>query len=77
MAIVVGDLKIFYASVTETGADKSSNATTGFSNVKDATSVEAFSMTDLSAYIARPSEEIVLVNGRDDLSRTARRMYLT
>lgn len=52
VAIVVGDLKIFYAPVTETGAGNSTNAVTGFSNVKDATSVEAFSMTDLSAYKA-------------------------
>ena len=56
VAIVAGDgnnaVKIFYAPVTETGAGNSTNAVTGFSNVRDATTVEAFSMTNLNNYKA-------------------------
>lgn len=56
VAIVVGDgnsaLKLFYAPVTETESGNSANAVEGYSNVKDATTVEAFPMTNLATYQA-------------------------
>jgi cytoskeletal protein RodZ len=56
VAIVVGDgngaLKLFYAPITETGSGNSANAVTGFSNVKNATEVEAFTMSTISNYQA-------------------------
>ncbi len=56
VAIVVGDgnstLKLFYAPVTETESGNSANAVEGYSNVKDATTVEAFLMTNLATYQA-------------------------
>ena len=56
VAIVVGDgnsaLKLFYAPTTETGKGNSANAVTGFSNVKNATEVEAFTMSTISNYQA-------------------------
>ena len=56
VAIVVGDgnsaLKLFYAPVTESGSGNSANAVRGFSNVKNATEVEAFTMSTISNYQA-------------------------
>ena len=52
VAIVVGDVKIFYAPTSETAAGNSSGAVTGYSNVKDASTVEVFTMTNRSTYQA-------------------------
>jgi len=52
VAVVIGSTKIFYAPISETGAGNSVNAVTGFSNVRDATTVESFSMTNLAPYQA-------------------------